>query len=85
VFIKGKNDILFLKLKKVLEQHMIKITSSYKSKKYISVLTTIIRALQFTMSEGTKINTLNDNDAGVMFMHFYKILFLGTQFATKML
>ena len=64
---------------------MNRVNTNYKSKKFISFLTTVIRALQFTMNENFKLTVLNDNDAVKLFLHFYKLLFLGTPFAEKML
>lgn len=49
------------------------------------MLTTIIRALQLSMSENPKLSQLNDTECIKLYINFYKLLFLGTPFAEKML
>lgn len=66
---------------------MRKIQFNYKSKRFISTLTTVIRALQLSMNEvltNQKYN-ISENDCVKLFLHFYKLLFLGSPFAEKML
>ena len=51
------------------------------------MLTTVVRALQFTMDvayESKKLK-LPDQEAIILFLHFYKLIFLGTKFAEKVL
>ena len=82
-FTKQNGELLFLKLKTVFEQQMRKVHLHYKSKRFISNLTTIIRALQLSMNENTK--PINDTECIKLYVHFYKLLFLGSPFAEKML
>lgn len=63
---------------------MNKIQNNFKSKKFISFLSTVLRAFSFVLHEGYKIK-FNENDAVKLFGHFYKLLFLGSPFAEKML
>ena len=84
---KTNGDSLHLKLKSVFEQLMRKIHLNFRSKRFISTLTTVIRALQLSMNQvmtNQKI-VINDNESIKLFLHFYKILFLGSPFAEKML
>jgi len=53
-----------------------------RSKKFIQLLTTVIRALQFALPDVKKIP---DPDAIKLFLNLYKLLFLGSPFAQKML
>lgn len=63
---------------------MRKIHLQYKSKRYISTLTVAIRALQLAMNESQKL-IINDNESVKLLLNFYKLLFLGSPFAEKML
>lgn len=51
------------------------------------MLTTVVRALQYTMEVAvdSKKLRLPDQEAIIMFLHFYKLIFLGTKFAEKVL
>ena len=51
------------------------------------MLTTVIRALQYTMEVAfdSKKLRLPDQEAIILFLHFYKLVFLGTKFAEKVL
>lgn len=49
------------------------------------MVTTIIRALQLSMTDNPKVQTLNDTECIKLYINFYKLLFLGTPFAEKML
>ena len=92
---------------------MSKIAHYHRSKRFISQMTTVLRALQFSMNlgvtnvvagfpikqtPGAAINQgaakqllgnsdmiIPDNEAVQLFIHFYKLLFLGSNFAQKML
>lgn len=84
---KTNGDSLHLKLKSVFEQLMRNIHLNFRSKRFISTLTTVIRALQLSMNQ-VMINqksVINDNESIKLFLHFYKLLFLGSPFAEKML
>lgn len=84
---KNNAESMFIKLRSVFEQLMRKIQFNYKSKRFISTLTTVIRALQLSMNEvltNQKYN-ISENDCVKLFLHFYKLLFLGSPFAEKML
>jgi len=51
------------------------------------MLTTVVRALQYTMDVAvdSKKLRLPDQEAIILFLHFYKLIFLGTKFAEKVL
>ena len=49
------------------------------------MLTTVIRALQLSMNENPKMSHINDIECIKLYINFYKLLFLGTPFAQKML
>ena len=51
------------------------------------MLTTVIRAMQYTMDVAveTKKLKLPDQEAIILFLNFYKLIFLGTKFAEKVL
>lgn len=51
------------------------------------MLTTVVRALQYTMdvSVESKKLRLPDQEAVILFLHFYKLVFLGTKFTEKVL
>eukprot|EP00347_Sterkiella_histriomuscorum_P021491 403333793 len=85
LFLKENCETIFLKLKNIFDFNMRKIQQNFKSKRYISMLTTIIRALQLSMGENPKIQTLNDTECIKLYINFYKLLYLGTPFAEKML
>jgi hypothetical protein len=64
-----------------------KLAQNYKSKRHIIMLTTVTRALQYTMVIAVESKKLRmaDQEAIIMFLHFYKLVFLGTKFAEKVL
>ena len=66
---------------------MRKIQFNFRSKRFISTLTTVIRALQLSMNEMLTNQKLliTDNECIKLFLQFYKLLFLGSPFAEKML
>ena len=64
---------------------MRKINQNFKSKRFISFLTTVLRALQLSLSDNTKIVQINDTETIKLYINFYKLLYLGTPFAEKML
>jgi hypothetical protein len=115
-FVKHHNASIFRLLRKEFDYMMAKIKSLHKSKRFVSQLTTVIRALQFSMNlgvfsdnnlpisinPGTNVKTsdkqatneqnseslelrIPDNEAIALFISFYKLLFLGSKFAKKML
>lgn len=49
------------------------------------MLVTVIRALQLSLTDNTKLVTLNDTECIKLYINFYKLLYLGTPFAEKML
>jgi len=51
------------------------------------MLTTVIRALEFTMNTAVESKKLRlpDSEAIILFLNFYKLIFLGTRFAEKVL
>jgi hypothetical protein len=84
---KGHAEIIYLKLKSVFDLQMRKIQFNFRSKRFISTLTTVIRGLQLSMNEMLTNQKLqiNDNECIKLFLSFYKLLFLGSIFAEKML
>jgi hypothetical protein len=49
-------------------------------------MTTVIRSLHFVMAagvEGKKLRVIPDSEAIILFLHFYKLIFLGTRFTEK--
>lgn len=84
---KTNGDSLHFKLKTVFEQLMRNIHLNFRSKRFISTLTTVIRALQLSMNQvmTNQKSVINDNESIKLFLHFYKLLFLGSPFAEKML
>jgi len=44
-------ETIYVKLKSVFEAQMRKIPFNYRSKRFISTLTTVIRALQVSLNE----------------------------------
>lgn len=140
-FIRENNQIIFASLHREFEYLMGKLQSNHRSKRFISQMTTVVRALQCSLNYnsgqsnkkqsgkeksnvveaglakpvkdigGDQINSmafnkntkfgvsriqgqqqaavgeiiLPDNEAIELFVNFYKLLFLGTKFAKKML
>ena len=84
---KGHAEIIYLKLKSVFDLQMRKIQFNFRSKRFISTLTTVIRGLQLSMNEMLTNQKLqiNDNECIKLFLSFYKLLFWGSIFAEKML
>jgi len=84
---KSKAEALYTKLKSIFEAQMRKIPYNYRSKRFVSTLTTVIRALQLSLNEMLTNQKLviTDNECVKLFLHFYKLLFLGSSFAEKML
>jgi len=80
-------EIIYLKLKGLFDIQMRKIGQHFRSKRFISTLTTTIRALQLSMNEMITNQKLviNDNESIKLFLNFYKIMFLGSPFSEKML
>ena len=102
--IKENAEMTFKKLKDVFINLVKSLQFTYKSKRAIIMLTTVIRALQYVMevaistkksADGetarpsmTARNTmmkLDDSDAIILFINFYKLIFLGTKFTEKVL
>lgn len=89
-FMKHNGEGIFSKLKTLFDMQMRKIQFSFRSKRYISTLTTLMRALQLSMNDlltnnpGVK-SVVSDNESIKLFLNFYKLLFLGSHFAEKML
>ncbi|CDW76050.1 heat repeat-containing protein 6-like [Stylonychia lemnae] len=84
-FYKDNQETIFMKLKSLFDQLMRKINQNFKSKRFISFLTTVLRALQLSLSDNTKMVQLNDTETIKLYINFYKLLYLGTPFAEKML
>ena len=51
------------------------------------MLTTIIRALQYTLDVAITAQKMkiSDSDAIILFVNFYKLIFLGTKFTERVL
>lgn len=49
------------------------------------MLTTVIRAFHLCMNEHPKLTSLNDTECVKLYINFYKLLYLGSPFAQKML
>jgi hypothetical protein len=66
---------------------MRKLQQNFRSKRHIIMLTTVIRALEFTMNMAVESKKLRlpDAEAIILFLNFYKLIFLGTRFAEKVL
>ena len=141
-FIQNNNSIIFSSLRKEFEYLMSKLQAYHRSKRFISQMTTVVRALQCSLNYNSGLSSkrlqaskakasqgeaggvgaeertgnspaylpasmagkkgkfgpfgaggqqptgeilLPDNEAIELFVNFYKLLFLGTKFATKML
>jgi len=114
-FIQSYNEEIFTHLRAEFEYMMSKIQHYYRSKRFISQMTTVLRALQFSMNlgqgadmglqagqqhkkkaawqrgdpalrkQGSLEMVVSDREAVDLFIGFYKLLFLGTDFARKML
>jgi hypothetical protein len=59
-----------------------KLQSTYKSKRNIILLTTVIRAFQLVMDRGvqTRRILIAESEALILFTTLYKLTFLGTKF-----
>ena len=77
----------FRLLKELFLYLVRKLSQNYRSKRQIIMLTTVVRALQYTMDVAvdSKKLRLPDQEAVILFLHFYKLIFLGTKFAEKVL
>jgi len=80
-------DQLFKKLKDLLLTLIKKLQSTYKSKRNIILLTTVIRAFQLVMDRGvqSKKILISDSEALILFTGLYKLVFLGTKFIQRVL
>jgi len=80
-------DQFFKKLKDLLLTLIKKLQSTYKSKRNIILLTTVIRAFQLVMDRGvqSKKILISDSEALILFTGLYKLVFLGTKFIQRVL
>ena len=80
-------DSLFKKLKDLLLNLTKKLQSTYKSKRNIILLTTVIRAFQLVMDRGvqSKRILISESEALILFTALYKLVFLGTKFTQRVL
>ena len=76
----------FRKIQDLFLYHMKKLHQTFKSKRSIIMLTTVIRSLQYTLDVaiGSKMK-IPDSDAIILFVNLYKLIFLGTKFTDKVL
>ena len=66
--------------------HMKKLHQTFKSKRSIIMLTTVIRSLQYTLDVAISSKMkIPDSDAIILFVNLYKLIFLGTKFTDKVL
>lgn len=72
--------VIYQQLKRALDTVMKKI--NMKSKKFIQILQTLLRAVQFALEA---LPSIPDADTASLLLAFYKLLFLGTPFSAKML
>ena len=66
---------------------MKNLQHTFKSKRSIIMLTTVIRALQYTLDVAIASQKMKipDSDAIILFVNFYKLIFLGTKFTERVL
>lgn len=84
---KNESEATFNKIKDLFVFFMRNIQQNYRSTRQIIMLTTVTRALQHVMDAAIAHRKLklSDSDAILLFFEFYKLVFLGTKFAEKVL